>query len=126
MNRTTLGYFVMIVGSAALIWGIIHLGSKLKAPPDWSGQWQIVDSGKPARNAMIYQSGVYFVLKLEGQPSESYKLRRTEDSLRLVGSHRTLAAAVDRDSWGTQLKLSDPNNPSSSVRLWRDSANAPR
>jgi len=124
MNKTTAGYIVMILGSASILWAIVHLGSRLKAPADWSGHWTVVQPSGPNPNAGIQQSGRYLVLNLPGRPPESYKLE--QEYGRLVGHERTLRASIEQGSWGTQLTLVDVAAPQSTIRLWREAGYAPR
>jgi hypothetical protein len=100
MNRTTLGYFLMAVFSAGILWGILRIGSGLKAPPDWSGEWETVSADGTPRRVTIQQSGVYFHIRTDNHV-DAYKLEWGYGWM-LKGSKRT---------WNTRGILGDGSLP---------------
>ena len=123
LNRTTGGYILMALGSAALLWSILRLGSKQHAPPDWSGQWEVVQSANPG-TATIMQSGVYLVLKRENEPARSYKMRINPDATLLQIGDRNYTAVLERGEQGTLLRIADPTRAEPTIRLWRETKDA--
>jgi hypothetical protein len=119
MNRTTVGYIVMTACAIGIIWVILKFGSRLQAPPDWSGTWQVVEPAIPAKTARIDQSGIFLQLKVGDQPARAYRMERQGDTYWLDHGSGPQPIRFHRDSRGTTLVISD-----SDLKLWRD-ANAP-
>ena len=106
INRTTGGYILMLLLCGGALWGVLHLGSSLKAPPDLSGQWAVVEAGKPDRPAVIQQSGVFVVLTVDHEKPQHIDLNDPQFSEHLSKSDR-----------GTELRID-------SYRLWRETKDA--
>lgn len=87
MGRPGVIYLSTMVLFVVAMWGILHVGGKLKAPPDISGQWWIADeagvSGKQVAFT-IRQSG-QFVKWIEPNRSEPVTLHMTAVELDEVG-----------------------------------------
>ena len=107
MNRTTGGYIVMILVCGVTLWGILHVGSKLKAPTDWSGQWQWIAEGQPSVPVTIEQSGEFFHIRVGTGPSRSYTLETREDYSLLNGTDQVLVANYMFAKEGKTLHLDD-------------------
>ncbi len=95
MNRTTGGYILMILLCGSALWGILHVGSTLKAPPDLSGQWAVVETGKPDRQAVIQQSGVFVVLTVEHEKPQRIDLNDMQFTEHLSKSDRGTELRID-------------------------------
>lgn len=109
MNRTTLGYFLMAVFAGGILWGILRVGSRLKAPPDLSGKWQVIDA-TPPREVEIQQSGVYFHIRVDAGPTKPYKLEHARGGYWLIADDElqdTLAVSYEADGSGKSLTLLD-------------------
>ena len=120
MNRTTLGYFLMAVIAAGVLWGILKVGSRLQAPPNWAGKWQVAEPALPPREAEIAQSGLYFHVRLGDEPARPYKLERQSETYVLAGNGESRRAEFERGDTWTTLKLTDPTGQSPTIRLIRE------
>ncbi len=106
MNRTTGGYILMMLVCGAVLWGILHMGIKLQAPTDLSGNWAVIEPGKPNRHAVIQQSGVFAVLTVENEKPTKFRL-----------DQMVLSEHLSKTNAGTELHLSP-------YRLWREAKDA--
>ena len=122
MNRTTLGYFLMAVIAAGVLWGILKFGQSLEkdAPPDWAGKWQVAEPALPPRDAEIQQSGIYFHVRVGEEPRRPYKLQRQGDQYVLAGEGNSRLADFEPGETWSSLKLTDPSGQSPTFRLIRE------
>ncbi len=67
MSRATFGYVVALVVCVVGVFVILERGTKLTAPPDLSGEWQILDTGGTLGETLIvHQSGQFIRLNFQG------------------------------------------------------------
>lgn len=112
----------MTVCSGGLMYAILQYGSHLKAPPDWSGLWQVLEPAIPAQTAKIHQSGIYLHVKVGDQPARPYRMEVRGDQYFLDQAGRQQQVKFERGPTGTTLEIPEADRPT--LRLWRD-ANAP-
>ena len=68
MRNTKVTYVVMILLFAAGLWGILRLGSHLRAAPDVAGQWSVSwdrAGARLPRRMTVNQSGKFLTVVLE-------------------------------------------------------------
>ncbi len=91
-----LQYFVLVVISIAIIFGILHLGERLTPPPDIHGQWELNGNSlikcstsnqweKPARMD-ISQSGLYLDILIGGKQGLELPARFSNNEIHAEGS----------------------------------------
>lgn len=119
MSRTTLGYFLMTLTSAAVLWGVLRYGSKLQAPPDLSGRYEAVSPNLADTKVVIQQSGVYVQLLPDKQPTRSYKMIREGAQTFLVSPSEKLIVEGARSQPPRSLTLVDSTARQQPWHLWQ-------
>jgi len=123
VHRTTFGYFVMAVVAAAMLWGVLHLGSRLRAPFDFSGQWYVHHLDEKTVPVKIEQSGIFVHISVaQGRP-KAYVLEQLDQELVLKGADQTFEVHRMGNASGDYLNLVDKSADANSLYLVQD---APR
>ena len=136
-SRATLVYVIMLVACVGGLWGILRVGSGLRAPPDLSGTWEIApaDAAVPVaadfgRTMTVDQSGRYLQVRFAGGLAAD--LRFDEPSadasqtevVRLTGPHWRMTARR-QEAGALAVRLDGPQSAEFLARRPSDSSAAP-
>lgn len=108
MRKSQLTYVVMVLVFSLGLWGILRLGSRLRAAPDIAGEWTLSWDGTGAalpQRMTVNQSGKFVnVLLTRADPQNPVKLRgtlqqtaspQTELALKAVNDPSTMNGVYD-------------------------------
>ena len=109
MNKTHFTYFLMIAIFAGGLWGILRVGSGLRAAPSVSGQWQFRWTDASPGDALpqrmsIDQSGRYLSAAMQG-PAGPIRLNGRLASDR--HSTARISLADPKSSWKLSARLDE-------------------
>ena len=117
MSRATAVYVCMVVALVGGLWAVLRVGSRLQAPPDLSGRWELqpLDPAGPERPAgeerlgrsvRVDQSGRFF--RLEFDRGRVMNLRLLRQSSIGSGPARKVRMELGDGTWTLAQPLIQP------------------